>query len=251
MDLKNRIVVALDGISAAAAAKLVTLLSPLVWGFKMNDLFLDPLGPALARIIVQSKAKLWLDLKLHDIPNTVKNQLNRLANYMPSLVTVHASGGIGMLTAACETARDARKSLHYTDVGEVPELGILAVSVLTSLSAEECEKIYGSVPAEKVPMFATLARDAGVWGAVCSGHEARQVRDLGLRPVVPGIRPEWFLAEQNVSQDDQKRVVTPCKALDFGAELLVIGRPIVKSEDPLVAVERTISELEDNYGVAD
>jgi orotidine-5'-phosphate decarboxylase len=167
---------------------------------------------------------LFLDLKLHDIPNTVAKAVEALAPVAPAVLTVHAGGGAAMLKAAKAAASPLTK--------------IVAVTVLTSLDESDLAAtgVSGS-PAEQVRRLATLARESGVDGIVCSGAEianARREWSNGFF-VVPGVRPA------GADPGDQKRVVTPRKALDDGASILVIGRPITGAEDPARAA-REIAE---------
>lgn len=241
--MRNPIIVALDGMSPEAAAYYVHSLAGHVEAFKFNDLLLDANTAQVLRF--PQKTTFFLDLKLHDIPNTVRNQVRRLLQHpalgVPSytldrdspdrasqdFLTVHASGGVEMMTAAVEEARQ--------------NFRILAVTVLTSIDADGCQRIYGNPIDQVVRQLMEDAKRAGVWGVVCSAHEVSIAKELGLRAIVPGVRPEWHTAS-----DDQKRVARPKKAIDEGAHYLVIGRPITKPPSgigPVEAVRRTLREI--------
>lgn len=223
------IIVALDNLDSARAHELITALNPLVWGFKLNDMFYDY---ASRDLLLRQGVRFFLDSKLHDIPNTVGNSVRRICeNYRPELITVHASGGRAMLEAAVASAPAVRTR-------------ILAVTVLTSISVEQCRATYGREPAAQVPLFAREAAEAGCWGVVCSTLELPLLGDVGVRKVVPGIRPLWWQAEHaDRGIDDHARAAGPKAALDAGADLLVIGRPIAEAPDPVEAVKRTIAEV--------
>jgi orotidine-5'-phosphate decarboxylase len=168
----------------------------------------------------------FLDLKLHDIPNTVAKAMETLAPLKPAILTVHAAGGRAMLQAAKAAAS--------------PETKVVAVTVLTSLEAAELAEVgvIGS-PAEQVERLAELAREAGVDGIVCSGAEVGAVRRAWPDGffVVPGVRPAGGAV------NDQKRVVTPAQALHHGASVLVIGRPITAAPDPAQAIRDIVATL--------
>lgn len=227
---QNPIIVALDGIDAETAMRLIDELRPHVWGFKLNDLLHDP-ALAAVRKHAGDDVRWFYDLKMHDIPNTVENTMRRLvAAHAPDLVTVHTSGGVAMMRAAVKAATESGGQTQ-----------VLGVTVLTSMDAETCDAIFGQSPAEKVRQFALFARDAGCWGIVCAAHELGLARELGIRAVVPGIRPEWD--ENSAKADDQRRVATPAGAIQAGATALVIGRPIVRATSPADAAQRTLAEI--------
>lgn len=210
--------VALDTPDPAAAAAQARRLADVVDGLKLGLEFFVAQGPGGVRALADAGLPLFLDLKLHDIPNTVAGAVRSLAPLAPSILTVHAGGGRAMLTAA----RDAAP----------PETRVVAVTVLTSLDADDLSAtgVTGGV-AEQVSRLADVARAAGIDGLVCSGHEVAAVRaawDDALL-VVPGLRPAGTAA------GDQKRAMTPRAAADAGASVLVIGRPITAADDPAAA----------------
>ena len=257
---KPGIIVALDGLKSDQAAGLIDKIGDRVWGYKFNDLLHDPNILFIRRMVKDAGAKIMIDAKLHDIPNTVENTVRRMCErkeLAPDFITVHASGGAEMVRAAKKP------------IAEMFELGdhrpqILAVTVLTSLDDEDVKTIYRKSRATKqVELFVELVCGEDMAdGVVCSAKELGYLccmvpfspedpcllhaldRHLNFK-VVPGIRPEWYTAE-NPPKDDQKRVATPASAARDGATHLVIGRPIVRADDPLDAVLRTLLELEVN-----
>ncbi|EHH68264.1 orotidine-5'-phosphate decarboxylase [Gluconobacter morbifer] len=183
---------------------------------------------------VSSGHSLFLDLKLHDIPNTVASGLSALASLRPALTTIHASGGSEMIARGRETLEKAILP------GETrPKL--LAVTVLTSMNAEGlAETGVDAPPREQVLRLGKLAMQAGADGLVCSAHEIAPLRDaLGDDPilVVPGIRPA------GASANDQKRIMTPAQAARAGADWIVVGRPIIRAENPARAAQAIMDEL--------
>jgi len=215
----NPIFVAIDTPSLERAKLLAEQVSANAGGVKLGLEFFSANGPAGVAAILELGLPVFLDLKLHDIPNTVAKAVEALRQLEPAVLTVHAAGGRAMLEAAKAAA--------------APTTKVVAVTVLTSLDREDLQSIgIQGDPAEQVRRLAQLARDAGLDGIVCSGAEvsaARQVWPDGFF-VVPGVRLPGGAA------GDQKRVVTPREALDNGASILVIGRPITGAEDPSAAL---------------
>ena len=211
----NPIFVAIDTTDVHRAAALARDLSGTVGGVKLGLEFFCANGHEGVLRIAEHELPVFLDLKLHDIPNTVGKAVRALASLEPAVLTVHAAGGRAMLAAAREAAP--------------PETKVVAVTVLTSLDDRDLTDcgVRGG-PAEQVERLTQLARSAGIDGIVCSGAEvaaARQSWPDGYL-VVPGIRPEGSDAA------DQKRVVTPRRAIEDGASILVIGRPITEANRP-------------------
>ena len=195
-------------------------------GVKLGLEFFSAQGPAGVQRVAQLGLPIFLDLKLHDIPNTVAKAIEALAPLNPAILTVHAAGGREMLSAAKSAAPANTK--------------VVAVTLLTSLDASDLIDIgVDASPADQVVRLARLARDSGVDGIVCSGAEVAAARDAWSNGffVVPGIRP----AGADVA--DQKRVVTPAQALDDGASVLVIGRPITGAPDPARAIRDIAASL--------
>lgn len=231
---KDYIVFPLDVPTAAEAMGFVRLLVDSVGLFKVGlELFIAE-GPGIIRDIhAVAGRKVFLDLKLHDIPATVKRSFLTASRHGPRFVTVHCDQGGGLLREVAEDNPGGTR--------------ILAVSLLTSLGPEDLERLghreaYVRDPSSLVLEKARIASEAGCHGLICSGWEAARVKqELGEAFVVmtPGIRPEWTL----VAGDDQKRVVTPWKAVTAGADYLVVGRPIRDAEDPVAAAERVAEEI--------
>ena len=187
-------------------------------------------GPELVRELKAKGCKIFLDLKLHDIPNTVEKAMRNIAELGVEITNCHAAGGIEMMKAA-------RRGLDYTESGKKTEL--IAVTQITSISQEALEKellIEKPLP-EVVKAYALNAKEAGLQGVVCSPLEASIIKELGLISVTPGIR----FADN--SKDDQKRVATPEYAKELGATYIVVGRAITGAENPVEAYNRCIKEF--------
>jgi orotidine-5'-phosphate decarboxylase len=213
------IFVALDTPNLQHALALAEQVRSNAGGVKLGLEFFSANGPAGVAAILRLGIPVFLDLKLHDIPNTVAKAVEALRPLEPAVLTVHAAGGQAMLEAAKAAAAPATK--------------VVAVTVLTSLDGDDLQSIgIQGTPGEQVRRLASLAKDAGLDGIVCSGAEvdaARRVWPNGFF-VVPGVRPA------GVSAGDQKRVVTPREALESGASILVIGRPVTGADDPAAAL---------------
>ena len=228
--LKDRLIVALDFPSSAEALNLVDSLEGRCQWFKVGlELYLAT-GGAIIPQLRDRGFDVFLDLKLHDIPNTVAGAIRSVSPLGASLLTVHAAGGPAMLAAAAEAA---------AAIPHAPRL--LAVTVLTSMNAPQLKAI-GIVdsPAAQVLRLARLATGTGIAGLVCSPEEAGLLRsELGPLPllVVPGIRPAGAAA------GDQQRIATPAAALASGASMLVIGRPITQASDPASALDNILMEM--------
>ena len=230
----ERVFVGLDTPDYARAQDLVERLSGLVGGFKLGKEFLAAQGPKAAREVVGA-APLFLDVKFHDIPNTVASALRALAPQAPAIVNVHASGGPAMLRAAAEAVERAAEEQGR------PRPWLIAVTVLTSLDDADLAVVGQSGPvADQVVRLARLAQDCGLDGVVCSPREITALRaacGADFKLVVPGIRPAWAAA------GDQKRIMTPAEAVAAGADRLVIGRPITAAPDPAEAARRIAAEI--------
>jgi orotidine-5'-phosphate decarboxylase len=220
------IFVAIDTPDLGRARALATAVRSHAGGVKLGLEFFCANGPAGVAEISALGLPLFLDLKLHDIPNTVAKAVAALAPIAPAVLTVHASGGEAMLEAAKAAAPAQTK--------------VVAVTVLTSLDESDLADagVMGS-PTEQVRRLAALARASGVDGIVCSGAEVGAAHKMWPQGyfVVPGVRP------QGSSVGDQKRVVTPRQALDEGASMLVIGRPITGAENPAEAIRMISDDL--------
>jgi orotidine-5'-phosphate decarboxylase len=231
VDTKGPLIVALDFDTATEALGLVDLLDPDTCRVKVGKQLFTREGPTILKALGARGFDVFLDLKFHDIPNTVANACVAAAEQGAWMVNVHASGGSRMMVAA----RDALAKLSNP-----PKL--IAVTVLTSMAPEDLSETgIPASPMERVLLLAELAQQAGMDGVVCSAQEAQQLRarlgpDFDL--VTPGIR----LPEDNVG--DQRRVLSPSDALAAGANYLVVGRPITAASDPAGALEHIRSSIE-------
>ena len=220
------IFVAIDSADLVRARDIAKAVRAPAGGLKLGLEFFAANGPAGVAELAALGLPIFLDLKLHDIPNTVAKAVQALAPLEPAILTVHAAGGRAMLENAKAAAPANTK--------------VVAVTVLTSLDERDLAAagVKGS-PAEQVARLAELARSAGLDGIVCSGEEVRMARQAWPEGffVVPGVRP----ADGGAA--DQKRVVTPRAALDAGASILVIGRPITEAEDPAAAIRGIAATL--------
>lgn len=224
--MSNRIFVALDTPDLDRARALAQKVRHHVGGVKLGLEFFCANGPAGIRAVEEIGLPVFLDLKLHDIPNTVAKAVQSLAPLAPAVLTVHASGGRAML-------EDAKAAAH-------PNTRVVAVTMLTSLDDDDLAATgVGGSAHDHVLRLADLARDAGLDGIVCSGAEVKAAHHAWPKGyfVVPGVRP----VEGAIS--DQKRVVTPRRALDDGASMLVIGRPITQAADPDAAARAIAATL--------
>lgn len=239
MELKphERIWVALDTPVREHASRLTRKLANRIGGIKLGKESFTANGPEPARAL-KHFAPVFLDLKFHDIPNTVAGAVRAAMISEPAMLTLHASGGPAMMEAAATVAAECAKEQGCTP----PKL--LGVTVLTSLDDSDLEAVGQKGPvAEQVMRLARLAQASGLDGVICSPHEVRALREAcgsDFMLVVPGIRPRWAM-----HGGDQKRVMTPAQAMAAGADLLVIGRPIVAAEDPGRAAERIAEEIAD------
>ena len=218
--------VAIDTPDLERARVLAKSVSSVAGGVKLGLEFFCANGPAGVHEIATIGLPVFLDLKLHDIPNTVAKAMQSLRPLEPAIVTVHAAGGRAMLEDAKAAAPEKTK--------------VVAVTVLTSLDGEDLKSVgIGGKPAEQVERLAALARESGLDGIVCSGIEVKAARRAWPHGffVVPGVRP------QGSGTADQKRIVTPRAALDAGASILVIGRPITQAKDPEAALKAIASTL--------
>lgn len=231
--MKPQIIVALDVPNAAAVPPLLARLpAEIVW-FKVGlELFIAE-GPAVTRTLSAQGKKIFLDLKLHDIPRTVANAVSSAGRLGVSLMTVHAAGGRAMMAAAAESAAALG--------ADAPQL--VAVTTLTSLNSDDLRDIgIGRSLPEQAMALADMALSSGLHGVVTSVHEAGTLRQrFGPAPILvtPGIRP----AGGDVG--DQKRVATPAAAVKAGATYLVVGRPIVEAADPGTAARAILRDVEE------
>jgi orotidine-5'-phosphate decarboxylase len=229
-DARERLIVALDVSSAAAAQKIVAAVGDSAFLYKVGKQLFTAEGPGIVRDLAASGRRVFLDLKFHDIPNTVAAAVSAAAKLNISMLTVHASGGSRMLKAAAEAAAaSAGKPL------------VLAVTVLTSLRDADVQEVgFSGRVVDNVLRLAALARSCGCGGIVTSAREAAEVRrelGTGFAIVTPGVRP----AGSEVG--DQARVVTPAEAIAAGATHIVVGRPITAASNPQAAARAIVEEM--------
>lgn len=228
---KNPVFVGLDTPDLDTAQALARSVAPHVGGLKLGLEFFTAQGLAGLEAMAGFGAPVFADLKFHDIPNTVAGAIRSVLPARPAIVNIHTSGGPAMMEAARKTADEAGADKPL----------LIGVTVLTSLDEADLGRVgMRGAPADQVLRLARLARECGLDGVVCSPHEVAMLRaELGqdFTLIVPGIRPTWS------QTGDQKRFTTPKQALEAGADILVIGRPITKAEDPAEAAKRIAEEL--------
>lgn len=230
---RERLVVALDVPTAKEALAMAERLSGRVGMLKVGlELFFAE-GPAFVKEL-QARVPVFLDLKLHDIPITVRRAMDAVLRLDPRLINVHAQGGPAMLEAAVEAISAHRAAGGRTE--------LLAVTVLTSLDREALAALgHAAKPEDLALAYAKLARQAGCAGVVCSAWEAAAIREAcgeAFHRLTPGIRPAGSATQ------DQARVMTPAQALKQGATWLVVGRPITRAADPAAAAEAIVAEMQ-------
>ena len=236
MDSKERIIVALDTADMRIAKKLISSLKDLVKMFKVGNEFFTAHGPKAVQVVRDAGAEIFLDLKYHDIPNTVAQAARSAVNLGVSMFNVHASGGLQMMQEACMACADEARKRN------LPSPKLIGVTLLTSLSQEEVTKQIGISKSinDTVLHYAELVQKAGLDGVVASPREIELIRSkFGSKflIVTPGIRPAW------AERGDQERIMTPKDALKLGADYIVIGRPITGAKDPREAALRIFEEL--------
>jgi orotidine-5'-phosphate decarboxylase len=238
VEAKDRIVLALDVDTSDEAVELVKKLTGYVGVFKIGMQLFNTAGPNIVHRVHDLGGRVFLDLKLHDIPNTVGAAAKVLTRLNTFMFNVHAAGGREMMRQAAEASlKEAEK------IGIEAPL-ILAVTVLTSIAQKELVEelcVTEMQLGELVVKWATMAQESGLGGVVCSPQEIIPIRQScgpDFKIVTPGIRPLWS------APNDQKRITTPRQALDMGADYMVIGRPIIQAADPCAAAQKIIAELE-------
>ncbi len=234
--LPNPVFCAIDTTDLDVGAALAVALTGAVGGLKLGKEFFTRHGPdGVRRLTSAQELPLFLDLKFHDIPNTVAGAIRAACPMSPYLITIHAAGGPAMIAAAAEAATQG------AEAAGVGRPNILAVTVLTSMDQADLVAVgVNDTPSDQVRRLAALAQQNGADGVVCSPLEIEVLRaDLGpdFLLVVPGIRPAGS------NQGDQKRVMTPAEAMARGASHLVIGRPITQAADPATAARAIAAEL--------
>jgi orotidine-5'-phosphate decarboxylase len=239
--MKDRLIVSLDMTDVSEIRSLVEKLASRVSFYKIGAVPFTFFGPEIITYLKAKEKKVMLDLKYHDIPNTVARACEGALNLGADLITVHASGGFSML-------EEAVKAILTGPGGEgSPKPKLLGITVLTSIDEAYFNDLFGNVPrtlAEQVIFLAQLARSAGLDGVVASPREIVPIRQCcgeDFLIVTPGIRP----AQKDVLEDDQARIMTPEQAIRAGADYIVVGRPIVKADDPVASAEAILKEIED------
>lgn len=233
LSARERLIVALDVADPREALRLVEQLQPEVGLFKIGLQLYTAAGPALVRQVVERGARVFLDLKLHDIPNTVAGATAAACRLGVEMLTIHTSGGRAMMDAARRAAAQAESGTR---------LRLLGVTVLTSLNQNDLAEVgFPAEVPELVLRLARLAQEAGLDGLVCSPREVAGLRRSGLENllwVTPGIRPAGAPVE------DQARSATAAEAVRAGASYLVVGRPILRAADPVAAARALVAEVE-------
>lgn len=242
LTLKDRLAFALD-VPPDQARQQIELMGGRVGWIKVNSAFIGG-GWDIVKMIQDKGSSPFIDLKLHDIPNTIENDIDEMTSYMRrGIINVHATGGRKMMTAAAQRLERLARNYGFDVLSSRPLL--LAVTILTSLNQEDFEEVGFSGPiSDTVLRLAALAKDCGLDGVVCSAHEASPIKlKLGnyCLTVTPAIRFE------EEAKDDQARLATPRKAIANGSDILVMGRSLIKGG--LAAVDRALAEIE--AGLAD
>jgi orotidine-5'-phosphate decarboxylase len=233
---RDRIALALDVDNDHDALAIVAELKDSVGVFKVGHQLFTAYGPDIVRRIIGMGGRVFLDLKYHDIPNTVAKASAEAVKLGVSIFNVHSLGGIDMMKAAAESAKETAEKY------DLPEPTVLAVTILTSMDEKSMRKelkITRSLQRE-VAHLARLAQRAGMHGVVASPQEIKLLRRAVRGDFViltPGVRPAW------ADKDDQKRVMTPAEAVKAGADYIVVGRPVLKARDRKAAVEKILEEI--------
>lgn len=234
--VKDKLIAALDFHTKEDALALVEKLGDNVVFYKVGMELFYSVGTPIVEELKKRNKKIFLDLKLHDIPNTVAQGLCSLLRQGADIMTIHGSGGYTMMKTAVDTVRAEAEKLGV----KAPK--IIAITVLTSINEEDWAGLGQAMPIkEQVVRIAKLAKKAGLDGVVASPQEAKLIREAcgkDFMIVTPGVRPAGS------SLDDQSRVATPAKALQDGASHLVIGRPIRAAQDPALAAKNILEEME-------
>ncbi len=233
----KKLIVALDVDSATKALEMVQILRGIVGMFKIGSQLFTAAGPGLVRDIVNSGEKVFLDLKFHDIPNTVAAAGVEAARLRVSIFNVHAAGGTEMMRRTADAVSECVIKEGLT----LPK--VIAVTVLTSANETTLAEIgFNAGPEEMVRRFAALAASSGMDGVVASPNEVGLIREVVRNPgfiiVTPGVRPA------SAPSGDQKRVTTPREAIAAGADYLVVGRPILSATDPARAAKQIVEEMQ-------
>jgi orotidine-5'-phosphate decarboxylase len=225
---RDRLIIALDVASRGEAISLALALAPFAASMKIGLQLFTAEGPDLVRAIRETGAKIFLDLKLHDIPNTVARAVESAAALDVQMLTLHLSGGTEMIRSAVSVAPH--------------NLVLLGVTVLTSANSETMRQIgINDDVSQQVVRLAKIGADCGIGGIVASAQEIGALREAiagNVKLVIPGIRPAGS------TPDDQKRAITPGEAVAAGADYLVVGRPITAAPDPIIAATQILEEID-------
>ena len=236
MVAKDRIIFAVDVNDAAAAQQWIKTLAGQVGWFKIGLELFTATGPQLVENVTASGLRCFLDLKFHDIPNTVAGAVRSATALGAEMLTVHTSGGRDMLKAAATSASETAEKLGK------PRPKIIGVSVLTSLGDTDMQELgFSRTATEQAARLAELAYTSGIDGMVCSPADLELVRSVVPKDflvITPGIRPAGS------AKGDQTRIATPASAIQAGSDLMVIGRPISQASDPRAAVAAIVAEIE-------
>jgi orotidine-5'-phosphate decarboxylase len=234
--MRERLIVALDVGDLEQVKELVKLLAPQVGMFKVGKQLFTSAGPQAVRLIQELGGEVFLDLKFHDIPNTVAKAGVEATRLGVKMFNVHASGSLGMMRG---TVKEVRRICHQQNLRKPI---MLAVTVLTSLNQDDLKRVgVDGQMADQVVRLALLTKEAGMDGVVASPHELADIRAAcGRRFVIvtPGIRP----AESH--RNDQHRVMTPAQAVAASVDYIVVGRPILEAKDPVAAAREIVAEME-------
>lgn len=230
----NPIICALDTKDVKEASKLCENIKPYVGFIKLGLEFFTKNGPQGFEQVAKSGVPIFLDLKFHDIPNTVAEAISSALTLDVSIITIHTLGGGEMMKAAAQAAKETADKLK-----KKPPL-IVGVTILTSMDDNDLSGIgIDRKVAKQVEVLAQLAKKSGLDGVVCSPHEIELVKSVcgsDFKTIVPGVRPK------SAEAGDQKRIMTPSEALSKGADYLVIGRPITKAQNPALAAKEIYNE---------
>jgi orotidine-5'-phosphate decarboxylase len=255
MAMRDKLIVALDLPTGDAATRMAERLQGHVGMFKVGSELFTAEGPVAVRYLVTTGHRVFLDLKFHDIPNTVRAAAREAAELGVSMVNVHACGGRKMMEAAlegaCSALRHPVRGSAGTGVGDDARPKVLAVTILTSLESQDLEELgISGTPVQAVIRLARLAQSAGLDGVVASPREIAALRQAcgpDFLIVTPGIRPASALhhpVRGSTATDDQARIATPASAIAAGADFLVVGRPITGAPDPVAAADAIVAEMD-------
>ncbi len=232
----NQLIVALDVENLATANRLVTTLSDDVKWFKIGKQLFTAVGPASVKLLHEANKNIFLDLKFHDIPNTVAGAVASATKIGANIINIHASGGLEMMRAAGEAAEKQASELS------IPKPTLLGVTILTSVDEANFQRDFGTQRKLKnqVAYLAELSQKAGLDGVVASPLEIELIRKVcgnDFVIVTPGVRPAW------AASNDQQRVMTPGEAINAGADYIVVGRPITAADNPREAARTILQEI--------